>query len=462
MLDESTICAISTPAGTGGVALIRVSGANAISVCSRFFNSRTKLDDAAARQAYFGKFTTTDGTDVDECLFTVFKAPHSFTGEDTVEITCHGSTYIQQEILRNLVEGGCRLAEAGEFTKRAFLNGKLDLSQAEAVADLIASHSAASNRLAMSQMRGGISRAMKQLRDKLIEFTSLVELELDFSEEDVEFADRKQLYDLCNEIEHKLDNLCATFRTGNSIKNGIPVAIVGETNAGKSTLLNLLVGDERSIVTDIHGTTRDTIEDTAVIDGFLFRFIDTAGIRETQDVVENIGIKRSYAAMEKASVIVWLIDSTSVNEHIDWMADRIIPRSQGKQLIIAFNKTDKIDTEERTILDNLFSNIDAPKIYISAKESLNIKNLEQLLIKTSGVSELPNDGAMLSNLRHFQALTAALADIRKVKDGLETTLSGELLSLDLRDCLDHIGAVTGEITTDEILGEIFKRFCVGK
>ena len=460
--DDSTICAISTPAGVGGIAVIRISGTDAISVCGKFYKGKTAWQDIPCRHAAFGTFSDSDGNDLDECIFVRYKAPHSFTGEDVVEISCHGSSYIQQGIINTLLVGGCRSAMPGEFTKRAFLNGKMDLSEAEAVADLIASDSAASNRLALSQLRGGISDKLKQLRSELLNFTSLIELELDFSEEDVEFADRRKMYDFATEIEDTLQQLCSSFKTGNAIKNGIPVAIVGETNAGKSTLLNILVGEERAIVTDIHGTTRDLIEDTAHIDGYLFRFIDTAGIRQTDDIVENIGIKRSYAAMEKSSVVVWLIDCTSVNEHIDWMADRIVPRTEGKKLILAFNKIDKIAPEERSVLDELFSNIKAPRVYISAKNKQNIEILTSALLDAAGVKDLQSDQVLISNQRHYKALSEALVAIGKVKAAMTAGLSGELLSLDLHDCLDAIGSVTGEISSQEVLNNVFEKFCIGK
>ncbi len=462
METDKTICAISTPAGVGGVALIRVSGADAFDICADYIFANKPFSEIQYRHSTFARFKDSSGTIVDECLFVKFQAPYSFTGENMVEITCHGSAYIQKRIIELLIDGGCRMALPGEFTKRAFLNGKMDLAQAEAVADLIASETAAANNLALSQMRGGVSNKLSELRSKLVNFTSLIELELDFSEEDVEFADRTELIRLANEVEHEISTLCSSFSTGNAIKNGIPVAIVGETNAGKSTLLNLLVGEERAIVTDIHGTTRDLIEDTAQIEGLLFRFIDTAGIRQTEDVVENIGIKRSYSAMQQASVIVWLIDSTSVNEHIDWMAERIVPRSSGKKLIIAFNKVDKISTEEQQILDNLFSNIDAPHIYISAKEKQNIEAFKQLLLEVSGLKNINTDAVLLSNARHYEALTQALQAIGKVQQGLADSISGELLSRDLHDCMDAIGSVTGEISNQEILNNIFQRFCIGK
>lgn len=458
----TTITAISTPAGRGGIAIIRISGPEAVAIAGRFFAGPKALAECPERRACLGTFKSASGTDIDQCVFTRYAAPRSFTGEDMVEISCHGSAYVQRAILQILIDGGCRGAGAGEFTKRAFLNGKMDLSQAEAVADLIASDSAAAGSLALRQLRGGISSELKVLRERLLDFASLIELELDFSDQDVEFADRGKLEGLAAEIEDKIGTLCAGFKTGSAIKNGIPAAIVGETNAGKSTLLNLLVGDDRAIVTDIHGTTRDLIEDTAEIGGFLFRFIDTAGLRLTTDAVENLGIKRSYAAMEKAAIIVWLIDSTSVTEHIDWMSERILPRSEGKKLVLAFNKCDKISDEEKGILLDQFSNIAAPKIFISARDRINIGDFTNLLIEAAGLSGYTEESVLISNVRHYEALTAALADIKKVRAALADRLSGELLSLDLRDCLDHIGAVTGEIANDEVLGNIFAKFCIGK
>lgn len=327
-----TICAISSGQHQAAIALIRISGEEALRMCDTFFvaaNKAVTLSTMQPNSIKFGRIFQQNEL-IDEVLVSVFKAPHSFTGEDMVEIACHGSSFIQQQILQLLIQQGCQLAQPGEFTRRAFLNGKMDLSQAEAVADLIAAQSASSHRVAMNQMRGGFSKELAVLRDKLLEFTALIELELDFSEEDVEFADRSSLMALATIIQTKLASLARSFEVGNVIKNGIPVAIVGETNAGKSTLLNLLLNEEKAIVSDIHGTTRDVIEDMVSIQGITYRFIDTAGIRDTQDAIEKMGIKRTYQQIEQASIILWVIDSTQVNEHIDWMAERIVSRSEGK------------------------------------------------------------------------------------------------------------------------------------
>ena len=459
-----TICAISTPAGIGGIAVIRVSGKESIAICDRIFvphKGSSPLKDTEGYVARYGKIMNADGI-LDEVVATVFRAPHSFTGEDTVEISCHGSLYIQQELLRLLIKEGCRMAMPGEFTQRAFLNGKMDLSQAEAVADVIASQSAASHRVAMNQMRGGYSNELHILRDKLLHLSSLLELELDFSEEEVEFADRRQLLEVSQEIETLLQKLTNSFAAGNAIKKGIPVAIVGETNVGKSTLLNLLVNEERALVSDIHGTTRDFIEDTVSLQGILFRFIDTAGIRNTTDTVENMGIERTYEKIAQAQIILWLVDCTQVSEHIEWLADRIVRRSEGKKRIIVFNKLDKIAAEEKEVLQQLFENYPAEKLFISAKKQLNTDMLERALLEAAHLPQLSENDVIVTNMRHYEALTKALESIQEAQAGLTDGIASDLVAEDIRACIHYLGNITGEITNDEILGNIFSKFCIGK
>ena len=480
--EKDTICAVSTPAGVGGVAIVRISGPDAIRIADSVLSMSKPLAEKKANTVSFGKLLckskvtshksqvdspnhqiTESPTEIlDEVLVSLFKAPHSFTGEDVVEIAVHGSVYVQREAIKLLLSAGCRMADHGEFTKRAFMNGKMDLSQAEAVADVIASRSAAAHKVAVSQMRGGFSRKLQALRAQLLQFTSLIELELDFSEEDVEFADRSQLNALSTEIEADLSRLIASFSTGNAVKNGVPVAIVGETNAGKSTLLNLLLQDDKAIVSDIHGTTRDIIEDTTDIGGMLFRFIDTAGIRETSDTIENLGIKRSYGAIEKAQIVLWMIDSTGVSEHIDWMATRIVPRAEGKQLFLLFNKIDKLSDDERGVLDGLFAEVDARRFYISAKYDQGLDAVRDALVEASHLAEIDDNDVVVTNMRHYEALVKAHAAIVKVQEGLASGLSGEFLSMDLHDCLDALGSIVGQISSDEVLGEIFSKFCIGK
>ncbi len=460
MLHNDTICAISTPAGVGGIAVIRVSGENAFETCDKIFKGAEKLAETNANRVIFGKIVNNET--VDEVLATVFRAPHSFTGENTVEISCHGSIFIQQEILKLLLSNGCRLATAGEFTQRAFLNGKMDLSQAEAVADLIASQSASAHRMAMNQMRGGFSTELRNLRTQLLDFVSLIELELDFSEEDVEFADRANLKNLANDIEQKISRLANSFSVGNVLKNGIPVALVGETNVGKSTLLNLLLNEEKAIVSDIHGTTRDVIEDCVNIQGITFRFIDTAGIRKTVDVVENLGIERTYQQIEQASIVLWLIDGTNVSEHIEWLTEKILKRAEGKKVILIFNKIDKLEGEEIEVLEQLFSTCDCEKIKISARQKLNTDILQKALLKAAEISEINQNDVIVSNVRHYEALCNAQNAIARVIAGLNSNLSGDFLSQDIRECMHHLGEITGEISTDEVLGNIFAKFCIGK
>ncbi|HOH75436.1 MAG TPA: tRNA uridine-5-carboxymethylaminomethyl(34) synthesis GTPase MnmE [Paludibacteraceae bacterium] len=459
-----TICAISSGQHQAAIALIRISGEEAFRMCDTFFvaaNKAVTLSTMQPNSIKFGRIFQQNEL-IDEVLVSVFKAPHSFTGEDMVEIACHGSSFIQQQILQLLIQQGCQLAQPGEFTRRAFLNGKMDLSQAEAVADLIAAQSASSHRVAMNQMRGGFSKELAVLRDKLLEFTALIELELDFSEEDVEFADRSSLMALATIIQTKLASLARSFEVGNVIKNGIPVAIVGETNAGKSTLLNLLLNEEKAIVSDIHGTTRDVIEDIVSIQGITYRFIDTAGIRETQDAIEKMGIKRTYQQIEQASIILWVIDSTQVNEHIDWMAERIVSRSEGKKLILVFNKLDKINEEECRVLELLFENITAERLFISAAKHQHIDALLHHLHQAAAIPSIGDQDVIITNMRHFQALTQALSAIERVQTGLSTGLSGDFVSQDIRECLHYLGEITGQISNDEVLGAIFSRFCIGK
>lgn len=465
MKKNTTIAAISTAPGIGGIAVIRVTGKDALRLCDAIFSSK-KMDFSILKQeantVSFGNIINKVGNSIDEVLISVFRSPHSYTGEDTVEISCHGSQFVQQQILRLLVEQGCLLAGPGEFTQRAFLNGKMDLSQAEAVADLIASTSAASNRMAMNQMRGGFSDELLRLRTQLLNFVSFVELELDFSEEEVEFVNRSQLKKLANEIESVITRLSDSFSVGNALKNGIPVAIVGETNVGKSTLLNVLLNEEKAIVSDIHGTTRDVIEDLVNIEGISFRFIDTAGIRDTKDKIESMGIERTYQKIEQATIVLWILDCTQISEHIEWLTERIAKRSQGKKVILVFNKIDKIAEDERDVLQLLFEQFEGDRIYISARERINTEGLKRALVNAAQLPELSSADIVVSNIRHFEALQKAHSAICRVIDGLETSISGDFLSQDIRDCMHHLGEITGQISNDEILGNIFGKFCIGK
>ncbi|MBN2166800.1 MAG: tRNA uridine-5-carboxymethylaminomethyl(34) synthesis GTPase MnmE [Marinilabiliaceae bacterium] len=465
-----TICAISTAQGMGAIAVIRLSGPDAIIITDKVFKSikkEKKLNQQKANTLHYG--TIVDGEkDIDEVIVALFKAPHSFTGEDTIEISCHGATYIQQQILQLLIKKGCRLAKPGEFTQRAFLNGKMDLSQAEAVADLIASKSEASRRVALQQMRGGFSNELTKLRERLLWFTSLIELELDFSEEDIEFANRKELFALVEELMSHLKRLIKSFSLGNVIKNGIPVAIVGHTNAGKSTLLNALLQEDKAIVSDIHGTTRDVIEDVINIEGISFRFIDTAGIRKTTDEIETIGINRTFSKISQATIVMLLIDAHDNDEKIHEAVSAVKNRmeSEHQKMILVVNKTDLISDKElidkfQSAKFNELTETDAI-VPISAKQQINIEALTSELIKTINLSAIDNDEVIVTNARHYEALQQSLTSLERVEKGLYDMISGDFLAQDIRETLQYLGEITGQINTDEILGTIFKNFCIGK
>ena len=461
---DATICAVSTAPGTGGVAVIRVSGPEAVAAVNAIYTPKKAGKTLLSQKAYtltFGNIHRGDEL-VDEVLVSFFRAPHSFTGEDIVEVTCHGSVYIQQQILELLIGQGCRSAMPGEFTQRAFLNGKMDLSQAEAVADLIASTSAGTHKLALSQMRGGFSAELFKLRTQLLDFASLIELELDFSEEDVQFADRSNLHILASTIETVISRLADSFRVGNAIKNGIPVAIIGETNAGKSTLLNLLLNEDKAIVSDIHGTTRDVIEDTINLKGITFRFIDTAGIRETTDTIESLGIERTYQKLEQASIVLWVIDLTSPDALIETLAHVIVPKLEGKQPILVFNKADLLTPLELEAKQNLLKQVQADKIVISAKYKNNTDRLQTQLIAAANLPEVGQNDIIVTNIRHYEALIRALAAIQRVIDGMQNNISSDFLAQDIRECMHYLGEITGQISNDEILGNIFAKFCIGK
>lgn len=463
MTDKNIIAAISTPQGIGGIAIIRLSGEGSIQLADKVFSSASgkKLVDQKANTIHYGSIVK-DNSILDDVLISIFKAPHSFTGEDSIEISCHGSIYIQQNILQLLLNSGARLARAGEFTQRAFLNGKMDLSQAESVADLIASTSAATHRLAMNQMRGGFSKKLNELRTQLLNFASLIELELDFSEEDVEFADRTNLFKLTNEIETHIKKLSDSFSIGNAVKEGIPVAIIGETNAGKSTLLNLLLNEDKAIVSDIHGTTRDVIEDTLILKGLIFRLIDTAGIRETKDTIETIGIERTFQKIKEASIILWVVDATSTIDHIEEMAQQIIPLAENKKILLLFNKMDVISSDRKEILLQLLQNEIPDRLFISAKNELGTNDLENKLVEFANIPEISEQDIIVTNLRHYEALQNALSAIQRVSEGLKNDIPTDFLAQDIRECMYYLGEITGDISTDDILGNIFSKFCIGK
>jgi tRNA modification GTPase len=459
---EDTVVALATAGVTGAIACIRVSGQKAVEIVSGIFTvKKGNFDRSLPGRMRLGNIMDGD-TIIDEVLVVVFKSPNSYTGEDVVEISCHGSQYIIQKILSLLIERGCRLAGAGEFTQRAFLNGKMDLSQAEAVADLIASSSAAAHRIAINQMRGDFSKKLSDLRAELLDFVSLIELELDFSEEDVEFADRSKLSELITHVSTTINNLVESFDAGNAIKNGIPVAIVGETNSGKSTLLNLLLHDEKAIVSEIHGTTRDVIEDTIIIKGLQFRFIDTAGIRETQDAVESIGIERTFRKIDEANIVLWLVDIKSEKSHIEKLAERILPLTSNKKLILVFNKLDCANSDDITQKNHLLTNVIPDRLFISARHKTNVNKLEDAIIEAGNLPRLGAQDVIVTNARHFEALKNARQAIIRVENGLAQNIPTDLLSQDIRECMGFLGEITGEISTDEILENIFSKFCVGK
>lgn len=518
---SDTICAIATAQG-GALGVIRLSGPHSIAITSTIFRPPGPTTSPAGKAALpvgetastageavhpVGESTLPAGTDctrhqakrlenqpaysltyghivdgeevIDEVLVSLFRSPRSYTGEESVEISCHGSAYILQRVLQLLISEGARMAQPGEFTQRAFLNGKMDLSQAEAVADLIASTNAATHRMALSQLRGGFSRELQSLRTQLLHFTSLIELELDFSDhEELEFADRSELRQLAQEIDQKLSRLAHSFHVGNALKRGIPVAIIGETNAGKSTLLNALVGEERAIVSDIHGTTRDVIEDCVNLGGVTFRFIDTAGIRQTADTIESLGIERTFQKIAQAEIVLWLIDGPAAlkaQEPLNELKARLTPLCEEKQLIILYNKSDLLTEAECQQLSHQFSQLTTPQLtsheqplsltpqlFISAKQQQGLDLLQALLLKSAALPEVTAGDVVVTNLRHYEALTRALEAIRRVEEGLEAQLSGDFIAQDIRECIFHLSDIAGHVTTDDILQNIFSHFCIGK
>lgn len=485
-LNQDTICAISTPQGMGGIAVVRVSGNRAFDIVQSRWQGKD-LNQCESHTVHLGRIVDSQGNLLDEVVVTLFRNPRSFTGEDVIEIACHGSTWIQQQLVATLIDAGCRAATGGEFTRRAFANGRLDLSQAEAVADVIASQSRASHRVAMNQMRGKFSRELNTLRDKLIHFVSLMELELDFSEEDVTFADRSSVIALAQEIHSVISRLADSYQAGNVIKNGLPVAIVGQTNAGKSTLLNALLHDDRALVSDIQGTTRDVIEDTISVGGTLFRFIDTAGLRETDDTVESMGIERSWTSLERARIVLWVIDATASTQEVNDLATKIVPRCEGKQLIAVINKADLLPEEAQSTAQPLSDgqgmeqplpkrqcaaplgcagSLQLPEgartIAISALREGDIERLQQLILEAAALPAVGQDAVIVTNARHYEALVRAREALERAIDSLGMGISGDLVSQDIRETLHYLGEITGEITTHDILGSIFAHFCIGK
>ena len=470
MLNNNTICAIATAPG-GAIGIIRISGPMAINIADRIFRPVGSTLSLSERKAYtlaFGNIVNANNDVVDEVLVSIFRAPHSYTGENSVEISCHGSVYVLQQVMLLLTENGCSPAGPGEFTQRAFLNGKMDLSQAEAVADLISSTNKATHDMAMSQLKGHFSNELADLRAHLLKLTSLLELELDFSDhEELEFADRSELYTLANDIHKRLLSLARSFEVGNALKNGIPVAIVGNTNVGKSTLLNHLLHEEKAIVSDVHGTTRDFIEDTTIINGIQFRFVDTAGIRDTDDVVENIGIERTYQKMQEAKIVLWLIYKQPSDSEIEDIKTRVA----GKKLIIVRNKMDLTNSSlnnsssaKPTIQHSNFNIQNTSSVDISAKYGTNISKLEQLIVEAANIPQLSESDIVITSVRHYSALLHADESLQRVIDSMNLGLSGDLLAEDLRMVIDYLAEITGEerITPQETLQNIFTHFCVGK
>ncbi|MEQ8909928.1 MAG: tRNA uridine-5-carboxymethylaminomethyl(34) synthesis GTPase MnmE [Vicingaceae bacterium] len=466
MIEKDTICALSTPSGSGAIGVIRLSGPEAISITQKLFVGK-ELQHQKGQTLHFGRIES-KGETIDEVLLSLFKAPHSYTGEDVIELSCHGSSYVLSQIMQLLMEEGARIANPGEYTMRAFTNGKMDLAQAEAVADLIASESKASHQLALNQMRGGFSQKIKELREELIHFTSMIELELDFAEEDVEFADRDDLKELVNRILDMLNSLIDSFATGNVMKNGIPVAIIGKPNVGKSTLLNALLKEEKAIVSEIAGTTRDSIEDEIKIGGISFRFIDTAGIRETEDVVENIGIKRTFQMVDKAMIVLYLVDAVEADkEAVREMIADIQQKIEGKdkQLIVLANKIDKGNFDPAHLPKEISSKFpeEVQTIYLSALKQFRLQALTDELEKVAKEKMAGANQVMVSNARHHQALQKAAEAMQRVRDGLDQNISGDFLAMDIRQGLHFLGEITGTIEIDrDILGHIFSSFCIGK
>ena len=463
---EECICALATPAG-GAIGIIRLSGSNAITLTDKIFQSANgkSLEEAKPYTLHYGEIKDKDGNTIDDVLVSVFRAPHSYTGENSTEISCHGSRYILQQVLHRFTEVGCRQAEPGEYTRRAYLNGKMDLSQAEAVADLIASTNKATHKMALSQLKGHFSNELSLLREKLLKMTSLLELELDFSDhEELEFADRSELQALAEEINHKITTLAHSFETGNALKQGVAVAIVGKTNVGKSTLLNRLLHEEKAIVSDIHGTTRDVIEDTTLIDGITFRFIDTAGIRKTDDVVENIGIERTFQKMEEAKIVIWLLDEQPSASEIEEMK----LKNQGKKLLVVFNKMDKLENDKLAfdkLTHSCGSDSSEPEspLFISARTGENVSSLEQALVRAADIPEITENDVIITSARHYEALLRAHDSLSRVLESMEMGMSGDIIAEDLKMVLEELGEITGgQISSQETLNNIFKHFCIGK
>ena len=467
---EECICALATPAG-GAIGIIRLSGSEAIRLTDKVFVSVSgkQLSAAKPNTLHYGEIKDKDGHTIDDVLVSVFRAPHSYTGEDSTEISCHGSRYILQQVLQRLIEVGCRQAEPGEYTRRAYMNGKMDLSQAEAVADLIASTNKATHQMALSQLKGHFSSELTLLREKLLKMTSLLELELDFSDhEELEFADRSELRALAAEIEKKITTLAHSFETGNALKQGVPVAIVGKTNVGKSTLLNRLLHEEKAIVSNIHGTTRDVIEDTTLIDGITFRFIDTAGIRKTDDVVENIGIERTYQKMEEAKIVIWLLDALPTEAEIEDMKEK----NQGKKLLMVFNKIDEIsfdkavlssDENSQTSSSISLSDENVSILNISARTGENVSGLEQALVRAADIPEITENDVIVTSARHYEALLRSDESLSRVLESMDMGMSGDIIAEDLKMVLEELGEITGgQISSQETLNNIFKHFCIGK